>query len=284
MPYARALGALLALVAGAWYLTVVRSRSARTDRTWVLAQSRAPRTEFRGDTLIIHDVRRFRYPRADTAVARWTTDTLLLSRLQEVRFALSPFGPTWTGAGHAFVTFAFSDSQALALSVEARREQGETYGFLAGLTRQFEVIYVAGDEPDIIGRRVVDGEDVYLFPVNSPPNRTREMLVSMLTRANTLRTTPVLYNTLVNNCTSTLVDHVNAIIPGRVPSGWQTLLPGYADRVAQRIGLLADSGDPLALRMRYRVNGIVAELPDDPSFSTRLRAALQSPSAQPAAR
>jgi hypothetical protein len=267
---------LMLAVAAIWYVTRVRPRQASNARDWIPAQSRQARTEFLGDTLVVHDVRRFRYPTADSAVQRWTTDTFRLSRLTEVRFALSPFGPTWTGAGHAFVTFAFSDSQALAISVEARREVGETYGFLAGLTRQFEVIYLVGDEPDIIGRRVVDKEDVYLFPVNSPPQRTRQMLVSMLQRANALREAPVIYNTLSNNCTSTLVDHVNAIIPGRVPTGWRTLLPGYADRVAAQIGLLADSGDAMALRQRYRVNSIAEQLVDDARWSMRLRERLLS--------
>jgi hypothetical protein len=96
----------------------------------------------------------------------------------------------------------------------------------------------------------------------------------MLERANALAAAPEFYNLVDNNCTSVLIDHVNTIIPGRIPSGWQTLLPGYADRVAERIELLGDRGTIAALRARYRVNGIAATLADDSTFSVRLHERL----------
>jgi hypothetical protein len=267
---------LLALVAGgfAYWATIVRPRAPSNDRRWVLPQTRLARSERHGDTLVVHDLRRFRYVSADSSLPRWTTDTFDLATLRGVRFALAPFGPEWAGTGHAFVTFAFADGRDLAVSIEARREIGETYGLVAGLTRRFEVIYVVGDVHDVVRRRLVDGQDVFLFPVVAPPARRRELLVAMLERANALRDTPVFYNTLTDNCTSLLVRHVNTIVPGRIPSDWRTLLPGYADRAAQDIGLLADSGDPAVLRQRYSARRASTDLAIDERFGARLLLAL----------
>lgn len=277
-PLVRALVALplLALVAAVGYwAAVVRPKVPSNDRHWSPPHARMPRTTFRGDTVIIEDFRRFRYAGPDRYREAWGTDTVYLSRLRSVRYALSPFGAEWTGSAHSFVTFAFADSQVIAVSAEGRREVGETFGFRQGVTRGMELIYVVGDERDVVRRRVVDGDDVYLYPVNSPPHRSRQMLVALLQSANRLRERPEFYSLVDHNCTSVLIDHVNAIIPGRVPTGWRTLLPGYADRVAQEIGLISDSTITIAeLRRRYHVNPIARGLADDARFSARLHAAL----------
>jgi hypothetical protein len=101
------------------------------------------------------------------------------------------------------VSFGFSDSQYVAISVEARREPGETYGPLTGMFKQFELIYVVGDERDLIGSRAVHGDyDVYLYPIRTTRERIRTLFLEMLARSNALATKPEFYNTLTNNCTS----------------------------------------------------------------------------------
>lgn len=265
---------LAAVALAGYYVTVVRPRVPSNDLAWSPPHARLPRAEFRGDTVIIHDFRRFRYTARDRYAPAWTTDTVYLSRLRSVMFALSPFGAEWTGSAHSFVTFAFTDSQFVSISAEGRRQAGQDFGLWAALTRRMGLIYVVGDENDVVRRRVIDGDDIFLYPVNSPPRRTREMFVAMLRSANALHDAPEFYNLLDNNCTSVLVEHVNRLIPGRIPRGWQTLLPGYADRVAQRIDLIPVGGTNAALRARYRVNDIAAGLADDALFSVRLHEAL----------
>lgn len=256
------------------YVAVVRPRVPSNERPWTPPHARMPEAEFRGDTVIVRNFRRFRYQAHDRYTEAWTTDTFHLSRLRSVMYALSPFGAEWTGSAHSFVTFAFTDSQFVSISAEGRRQQGKEFGLWAGLTREMGLIYVVGDENDVVRRRVIDGDDIFLYPVNSPPRRTREMFVSMLRRANALRERPEFYNLVDNNCTSVLVAHVNELIPGRIPRGWQVLLPGYADRVAQRIELISARGTNAELRARYRINAIAAGLPDDASFSVKLHEAL----------
>jgi len=48
--------------------------------------------------------------------------------------------------GHTFVVFEFVESSGLAkylgLSIETRREKGETYSLLGGVLRQFEITHI----------------------------------------------------------------------------------------------------------------------------------------------
>jgi hypothetical protein len=116
-----------------------------------------------------------------------------------------------------------------------------------------------------------DSNEVYLYPVRATPAAAREMFVAMLERANSLAAKPEFYNTVSNNCTSNLIAHVNAIAPGKIPAGWRTLLPGYADEVALELGLIPDSGRVEDVRRRYRVNTRAAKYAADPVFSLRIR-------------
>jgi hypothetical protein len=93
----------------------------------------------------------------------------------------------------------------------------------------------------------------------------------MLERAESLRTRPEFYNTWSSNCTSNIVKHVNTIVPNRVPGGIKTILPGFTDEVALRLGLI-DARMPLEeVRRRFRINER-ARRHDDSTFSRGIRA------------
>jgi plastocyanin len=88
------------------------------------------------------------------------------------------------GPAHAFLTFGFADSQYVSISVEAQREVGEAFSTWQGALRQFELIYVIGDERDLIGlRAVVWGAPVHLYPGRATAAQVREPFVTMLRRA-----------------------------------------------------------------------------------------------------
>ncbi len=137
------------------------SLSPSHDRRWSVDQSVLPTAEFHGDSVLIHDVRNFRWTGATEFAPGWDDRTYRLDQVATVWYVLVPLSTAWRGPAHAFVSFGFDDGRYLAISVEARREVGETYGVLKGLFRRFELIYVVGDERDLIGRRAVyDGTEV----------------------------------------------------------------------------------------------------------------------------
>lgn len=242
------------------------------DRVWSTDQAVLPVAEFGGDSVLIRGVRNFRWTSATTNAPAWEDRSYRLDQVAAAWYVLVPFSDQFRGPAHGFVTFGFDDGRHLAISVEARREQGETYGAIAGIFRTFELIYVIGDERDLVGRRAVyDDDSVYLYPVRAARADVRAMLTGMLQRANGLRARPEFYNTLTNSCALNLIRHVNQIAPGRIPASWRIVLPGYSDKVVHALGLIDSSMSLEQARARYRINDRAAAALDSADFSALIR-------------
>ena len=159
------------------------------------------------------------------------------------------------------------------MSVEARREADERYSLLGGLLQGFELAYVIGTEEDLIGLRALRGDRIYLYPTVASPDQARALFVDMLERARATQDHPEFYNTLWNNCTTNLRDHVNRVTGADLPWGWGVLLPGYSDRLALDHGVLDTDLDLAAARRRYRADerasAALADAGED--FSRRIR-------------
>jgi hypothetical protein len=229
--------------------------------------------DIRGDSVILRRMRNFSYTAEEQFTPAYEDKSYDLNKLETVWFIVTPFSKRWRGPAHTFVSFGFADSQYVAISVEARREPGETYGPLSGLFKRFELIYVVGEERDLIGSRAAyGGYDVYVYPIRASRERIRALFLEMLERSNALATRPEFYNTLTNNCTSNVVDHVNHIVPHAVPHGIKTILPGYADEVAYSLGLIDNSMTLEEARRRFKVNDQAKRYATSPDFSQRIRA------------
>ncbi len=256
------------VLAGAGWLA---TRHPSNARNWKVDEARLPDATFRGDTVVVRNVRNFDYRSSDDAVARWEERTFDLSRLSSVWYVVVPF----TGeraVAHTFVSFGFADSEYVGISVEARKEAGEEYNALSGLFRQYELMYVVADERDILRVRTNFRPDsVFLYRVHTTAERGRALFVSMLKRANALRSRPEFYNTLTRNCTTTIVRHVNDLVPGRVPFSYRFILPGFADALAYDIGLLDTSLAFPELRRRAYVSDRARAIGAAEDFSRRIR-------------
>jgi hypothetical protein len=261
----------LAAIAALCIILLLVSRPSH-EREWVTEQTVLPAIRFDGSQAHIANVRSFRYRNRTEFTEVYDERSFDLNTVESAWFVLTPFSNRWRAPAHSFVSFGFADGRFLAISVEARRETGEGYGMLPGLLRRFELVYVLGDERDLIGQRAAfSGTPVYLYPIRAPRESIRQVLAGMLQRAEALKLRPEFYNTLTNSCMSNLVRHVNEAVPGTVPGGLKTLLPGYADEVALRLGLIDDEGGISAMRERYRINELAARYIHDPEFSARIR-------------
>lgn len=266
------LAALLVPAAAGWGALAAMEPS--NERDWVPDNAVLPAAEVRGDTLRVSGVRNARYATTDSFTVAYETRAYDLRTLRTAWFGVEPFEKGWEGPAHTWVSFGFDDGRYLAVSVEIRREKGESFSPLKGLLNQFEVIYVVGDERDVIGLRANHRRDeVYLYPIRATPERVRAMLLGMMARANRLREQPEFYNTLTNTCTTNLVRHVNEVAPRRIGADWRILLPGYSDRLAYEEGLI-DTDLPFEeARRRFHVNARAARWADSPEFSRRIREA-----------
>ena len=95
----------------------------------------------------------------------------------------------------------------------------------------------------------------------------------MLESANRLNDRPEFYNTLTNNCTTRILDHANQVSDRKIRWGREVLLPGYADELAMRLGLLNATGTIEDVRARFLINQRARQFANAPDFSSRIRAA-----------
>jgi hypothetical protein len=250
-------------------------RQPSLDRRWTVDNARIPEAQFDGRVATVRNVRDFDWRTNTEFTERWDTRQYDLERLESVWFMVVPFGD-FRGPAHTFLSFGFADStrgtQYVAISVELRKEIGETYHPVRGLFREYELAYVVGDERDLVRvRSNVRRDSVYLYRVQTTPEQGRTLFRAMLERADRQRTAPEFYNTLTNSCTSNIVDHVNAIAPHSVPFSYKLLLPAFADELAYDLGLL-DTSKPFAeLKRNAYINDVAMAAADDPDFSAKIR-------------
>ena len=263
--------AALVLGALAWALFVVGMP--RSDRDWTSDHMTEARVTFEGESVRVDDVRDFRHSPGGAFEEAYRSETFDLSDVRRVWLVLAPFTGAWSGLAHTFVSFELAGGRFLAISVEARREQGEDYSLWGGLTRRFEVTYVVGTESDLLGVRALRGDVLYLYPSKASPDQAREMLADMLRRAQALHTEPEFYNTITNNCATNLREHVNRVAAEPLPFGWGILFPGFADGLALKRGLLDTELSLEAARTRYRADELAeAALADGAAdFSVGIR-------------
>ena len=147
---------------------------------------------------------------------------------------------------HTIMSWSFSDGQHLAVSIETRKEKGEEYSAVAGFFRQYELIYIAADEADVVKLRTnFRDEDVYLYRLQPCRRSARgPCCVDYLEAMNALAREPGWYNALTTNCTTTIRQRVMHA-GGNLPLSWKLLANGYLPELLYERGAL-DTSLPFA--------------------------------------
>ena len=102
------------------------------------------------------------------------------------------------------------------------------------------------------------------------------LFVGMMTHANYLRDHPKYYSTLFQNCTTTIIDHVNRIRPEVVPFDTRIWLNGHFDELCYESDWI-DTELPFDETHRAtRINEWAREHGVTPTFSVDLRAHLRT--------
>jgi hypothetical protein len=231
-----------------------------------------PRALIDGDRVRISGVRDFDYRSRDDFTVRYQEREVLLSHLTALDFYVSYFmaGPV----GHTFLSFIFDNAPPLSISIETRPEVGEGFAPIASLFKQFELIYVVGDERDLVGVRTNQRhEAVYLYRLNASPDDARRLLLVYLARINELADRPEFYHLLTNSCTINIVRYANAA--GR-SGGFDVrhILNGLVDNYLYYSGRMDTTLPFNELRQRSLINAAAQAADGAPDFSQRIRASL----------
>jgi len=250
---------------------------ASNDRNWQPEVAVTPYATTEGDTVTIHGVRNFNYRTETDFDARWETRAYRLSDLDSADL----IAVYWAGKpiAHIMLSFGFRNKDHLAVSIETRKEKGESYSTLAGFFRQYELYYVFGDERDLLRVRTTfrqPQEDVYVYRLRVPPENIRRVFLDYLRTINALRERPRFYNTLTTNCTTAILVH-SRVNPHSPPLSWKILLSGYVPDYLYELGKLDTTMSFADLERVSRINDRAHAADQDPEFSARIRKGLPVP-------
>jgi hypothetical protein len=250
----------------AWWLTLQPSN----DRNWQTDVSKTAWAEIDGDTVTIHNFRNFDYRSATDIVPRWETRTVRLSQMKEADISINFWGSELMA--HPIASFQFHDAPPVCISIEIRREVGESFSALGGLYRWFELIYVVGDEKDIIRVRtnIRTGEDVYLYRLTLSPEEARRRFMEYIVAMNELHEHPRWYNAIFANCTTAIRSQRSRVY--RSPWDWRMLINGKGDQFLFERGALV-TGDLgfQELRKQARINEAAQAAHESSNFSQDIR-------------
>ena len=152
----------------AWWTSIEPSN----QRDWRTEVAVLPYATRDGDLVTLHNVRNFDYRTEHDFVPRITTGHSTYAELD----AVDLIAVYWMGdaIAHIMVSFGFAGDH-VAFSIESGTEKGEGYSSIKGFFKQYELIYVVGDERDLVRVRTNyrrPEELVYLYRTRLAP-RTR---------------------------------------------------------------------------------------------------------------
>lgn len=201
------------------------------DRNWKSEYRVLPRASVNGSHVTIRNVRNFSYGEDGAAKGTSYEDRDYdLGLLDSAWYGISHFADY--GLAHTFLSFGFRNGEYVAISIEARQEEGESYHPLTGLMRNYELMYVVADERDVIGLRThVRGEKVFLYRLIGDPERRKDLFLELVDRINQISDRPEFYNTIISNCTTSLLRHAKRLSWFDKYLDYRILLPGYSDEL-----------------------------------------------------
>lgn len=252
-----------------WWSTI----EPRNDREWQRDVTILPSAEINGDLVTLRNIRNFKYRSETDYTPRWYDKTVDIRTLD----SLDLIAVYWMGdaIAHTILSFNFGGNY-VAVSIEIRKEKGESFSPLAGFFRRYELTYIVGDERDLIGLRTNyrnPKEDVYLYRVKAEKENIRSLFLQYVAKINQLKKRPEFYNTATTNCTTNIVTHVEAV-RRNVPLSWKMLLSGYFPDLLYERGSLDQSLPFEELRRKSLINQRAQAADGSDNFSSLIRQGL----------
>lgn len=243
------------------------------DRNWQPDVGETAWAEIHGNQVTIHNFRNCDYRAEFDYTPHWETRIVDLSNLRGIDIFITYWGSPWIA--HPIVSFDFGDQGHVAMSIETRKQVGETYSAVRGFFRYYELIYIISDELDVVRLRTNfrHGEEVYLFHTRATPEQARVIFLDYLDGANRLHDHPEWYNALTNNCTTNIVPYVADARKIKPKFDYRILLNGKADEMMyERHDIVTDNLPLAELKEKAHINQAAQAADNTSDFSRRVRA------------
>jgi hypothetical protein len=254
-----------------WWISIRPS----PDRVWRPEVAVMPRADIEGDLVRITGCRNFDYRSTEDFTVRYENREVSLSHLTSLDLFVSYWRPGIVA--HTFVSFCFDNAAPVCISIEVRPELGRSFSILGTLFKQFQLIYIVGDERDLVRVRTnYRHEQVYLYHIRTSPEKAQQLFRVYLDRINSLADAPEFYHLLGNSCTVNIVRYANAI--GRKGGfDYRHTLNGLVDQYLYSKGYVDTSLPFGELRRRSHINEVAQAADQAADFSERIRAVLPVP-------
>jgi hypothetical protein len=243
-------------------------------RHWQPDVASLPSAEIEGNQLTVFNIRNCDYrSQTDYSVAYYDR-TYDLTKLQGADLFLIYWGSPLIA--HTMMSFCFEGDRYLCISIETRKEEGEGYSAVKGFFKQFELIYVVGDERDLVRLRTnFRNETVYLYRLAAKPELVQEVLFSYLRRINQLKRKPEWYNALTQNCTTAIRGHTAPYAHGAM--SWKIIVNGYLDTLLYERKAIDTTMTFEQIKAASCINEKALEAGDSDDFSSQIRRDLPNP-------
>ncbi len=243
---------------------------------WQISCSRNPTAQIKDHQLVIYNLRNFKYRTDSDFDAHWETRHYDLTQLEGMDLAVSHWSSDLIA--HTMIVFRFKNPiDNIVLSVETRSMQHKEQDLLAGIFKGEHIIWILGTENDLLRLRTQyrqPNEDMYLYPLKITPDATRHVIARVVERINQLDQHPEFYNTLTQNCTTSL-SILSMKAEGGLGEDIRTLINGYSDQMAFENKAFSDiqSDDSYVMyRAKHLVNlKLQGEMITDSNYSELIR-------------
>ena len=242
------------------------------DRNWTPSVAKLPRITTEGDLIRVHNIRNFDYRTPDDFSVRYYDKTFDLNKLETADYVLS----YWDGneaVAHTLISFGFGGGDYLTVSVETRLEQGEPQTGLGGFYKQYELIYILGDERDLLRLRSnFRKEEVFVYPTNFNKKDIRKFFGVIVERINSIADKPQFYNTITHSCMSSLTKDFSKVLEVRDPFNYRWLLNGYSAELMFEHGAInSNYGNFADTRRFHHINQYVQADNNGDDYSKKIR-------------
>lgn len=242
------------------------------DRDWNDDQAILSSAEIKDNLVQIFNIRNFDYSSTEEYTKDYYDKTFDLDKIVRVWYVVEPFSGI-PGSAHTFLSFEFEENQFVSVSVEIRKEKGESFHPIKGLFNQYELMYVIADEKDVVKLRSNYRKDpTYVYPAVATKEKAQDLFLDIMERVNDLKDNPEFYNTITNTCTTNIANHINNITPKKIPFfSFRIMFPANSDKLAYDLGMLDTELSFEEARQRFYINDRAEKYAEDDDFSVKIR-------------
>jgi hypothetical protein len=243
------------------------------DRDWKVPVARLPRVTVKGSDIKISNIRNFEYRSETDFTPRYYTRDFKLDEIKSLDYILS----YWDGnkaIAHIIFSFGFKNGDYLAVSVETRLAKVQKQSLLSGIFNQYEIIYILSDERDVLRLRTnFRKEQVYLYRVKINNKALQKIFLKIVRQADDLHQHPRFYNTLKQNCLTTLLADLQEAQGRQFRFDYRFIMNGYSDELLYDKNVLITGGFSFkGLKKHRHINQYVENDPNAAlNFSQKIR-------------